>query len=256
MLRTFRENPYLGAWLAMFRAFSRYFRFQCEGFEHLRGPPSLIVGYHGSPFPVDVFMLSVKIYDELGYMLPAIWLRAWGQLPLLRNMVPALDGYLGEPSAEAMQKLVRDGKHLVVLPGGSREGLRPFWRRYQVDWGDRVGYLKLALKHDLPIVPVASSGTDEGWVGLVDGYGLSKRLFGHGGVPLWLGVGPTGLWPLSPPWPIKVRQRLGPPIDLRALRRPGQSDDDFLHAASSHVQRVVQGMLDDLNRPKIGRGSR
>lgn len=241
-------NPYLTAWLTLFRGMSKYFRFECEGFEHLRACASLIVGYHGSPFPVDVFMLSTRVYDELGYMLPAIWLRTWGNVPMLRAMVPALSGFLSEPSPEEMDALIRERKHLVVLPGGSREGMRPFWRRYRLEWGDRVGYLKLALKYDLPVIPIASSGTDEGWWGLVDGYRLSKRLFGHGGVPVWLAVGPVGLWPFSPPWPVKVRQRIGAPIDLRSLRRPNQSEDEFLSAANEHVQRVVQGMLNELNQ--------
>jgi len=162
-------------------------------------------------------------------------------------MVPALSGYLGEPPPDAMRDLIGQGKHLVLLPGGSREGLRPFWRRYRVDWGDRVGYLKLALRYGLPIVPVASSGTDGGWIGLVDGYRLSKRLFGHGGIPLWLGIGPMGLWPLSLPWPVKVRQRLGAPIDLETLRRPGQTDDELIQGANALVQSTVQAMLDDLN---------
>lgn len=242
-----RGNPYLALWLLTFRSFSRYFRFDCEGFENLRGKSCLVVGYHGSPFPVDVFMLSVKVYDELGYMLPAIWLRTWGSAPVLRQMVPALSGFLGEPSPDAMRDLIDQGKHLVLLPGGSREGLRPFWRRYRLDWGDRVGYVKLALTYRLQIVPVASSGTDGAWIGLVDGYRLSKRLFGHGGVPLWLGIGPMGPWPLSPPWPVKVRQRLGAPIDLESLRRPGQTDDELVESANAFVQRTVQDMLDDLN---------
>lgn len=242
-----RQNPYLATWLTVFRGLSKYFRFECEGFDNLRTRSSLIVGYHGSPFPVDVFMLSARVHDELGYMLPAIWLRTWGQVPVLRAMVPALSGFLSEPDAEDMETLIRERRHLVVLPGGSREGMRPFWRRYRLEWGNRVGYLKLALRYDLPIIPIASSGTDGGWFGLVDGYKLSKRLFGHGGVPVWIAIGPLGLWPFSPPWPVKVRQRIGSPIDLRALRRPDQTEDEFLGEANDHVQRVVQGMLDDLN---------
>jgi 1-acyl-sn-glycerol-3-phosphate acyltransferase len=240
-------NPYLSGWLFLFRTLSKYFRFECEGFEHLRTSTSLIVGYHGSPFPVDVFMLSARVHDELGYMLPAIWLRTWGRIPVLRSMVPALNGFLAEPTPPEMAVLIRRRQHLVVLPGGSREGMRPFWRRYELEWGSRVGYLKLALRYDLPIIPIASSGTDEGWWGLVDGYRLSKRLFGHGGVPVWLAVGPLGLWPFSPPFPVKVRQRVGAPIDLKNLRRPNQSEDEFLRDANDYVKRVVQGMLDELN---------
>src|SRR5437773_690256 len=136
MSETAAPNPYLYAWLTLFRGMSKYFRFECEGFENLRTRTSLLVGYHGSPFPVDVFMLSTRVHDELGYILPAIWLRTWGEIPVLRSMVRALSGFLSEPNSAEMQSLIREGKHLVVLPGGSREGMKPFWRRYRLEWGD------------------------------------------------------------------------------------------------------------------------
>ena len=60
--------PYLKIWLATFKAFSRYFRYEVEGFEHLRDTRSaLVVGYHGGPWAFDLFMLSVRMYEELGY---------------------------------------------------------------------------------------------------------------------------------------------------------------------------------------------
>lgn len=240
-MSTIPPHLYRRAWLAWFGLLRRYFRFQVEGFEHLCGGRSaLLVGYHGMPHPLDVFMLSVEVERRLGYVLPAIWLDSWGKLPLLREMVPALNGFLGRPGPDEMRDLLACGRHLVVLPGGSREGLRPFWRRYTLDWGARRGYLDLARAFDLPIVPMAASGVDGAWLGLNDGYRLSKRLFGHGGVPLWLGLGVGGLWPVAPPWPVRIRLRIGPPLDVRGLE-PEEAD--------RRVRAAVQGLLDELRQP-------
>src|SRR5204863_2173140 len=56
--------------------------------------------------------------------------------------------------------LKSQGEHLVLAPGGTREALRPFWKRQHVDFGRRRGYLRLARAHDMPIIPVVASGVD------------------------------------------------------------------------------------------------
>lgn len=230
------------AWLGWFGLLRRYFRFRVDGFQHLCGGRSaLLVGYHGMPHPLDVFMLSVEVERRLGYVLPAVWLDTWGRLPLLREMVPALNGFVGPPTPADMRALVASGRHLVVLPGGSREGLRPFWRRGRLEWGERRGYLRLAAEWDLPIVPMAASGVDLAWVGLNDGYQLSKRLFGHGGVPLWLGLGIGGPWPFAPPWPVSIQLRIGPPIALADV--PGADPELRLREADRRVRAAVQSLL-------------
>ena len=64
----------------------------------------------------------------------------------------------------------------MVQPGGTREGSRSSRIRYKVDWGKRTGYLKLALKHGLPIVPAAASGVDDTYIGLNNGLKLAKKI--------------------------------------------------------------------------------
>src|SRR5204863_9523534 len=102
-----------------------------------------------------------------------------------------------------------EGEHLVLAPGGTREALRPFWKRHHVDFGRRRGYLRLARAYDMPIIPVVASGVDETFLGLNDGRALSKRLFGRNDVPMWLAVGAGGIWPLALPLPVRIRQRVG-----------------------------------------------
>jgi hypothetical protein len=39
------------------------------------------------------------------------------------------DGSYGEPTDDAIADMKARGQHPIVLPGGTREALRPFWRR-------------------------------------------------------------------------------------------------------------------------------
>ena len=112
-------------------------------------------------------------------------------------------------------------------------------------WGERLGYLRLALEYRLPIIPTAATGTDDAFIGLIDGYSLARRLK-MPKVPLWLGVGPLGPWPLTPPFPVKITQYVGAPIrlddDKRAARNP-----TFLKAWHEKIARTVQDLLDQGN---------
>ena len=83
-----------------------------------------------------------------------------------------------------------------------------------------MGYLRLAIKHRLPIVPVAASGVDDVFIGLCDGYALGKRVRMPYRLPLWIGAGMTGLWPFSLPFPVKIEQHVGEPITPDARGRP------------------------------------
>src|SRR5207253_3176561 len=122
------------------------------------------------------------------------------------------------PDEAAVARAKALGRHFVVLPGGLREALRPFWKQHQVDFGQRRGYIRFADRHSLPIIPVAATGVDRAYLGLNDGYRLSKRLFGHGMYSLWLGVGLGGFYPFALPFPVKIRQRIGPPIHLGPIK--------------------------------------
>src|SRR5262249_33108254 len=83
-----------------------------------------------------------------------------------------------------------------VTPGGAREGCRGLRSRYRVDWGGRVGYLRLALRHGLSVVPVAAAGADGAYIGLNDADRLGRRL---GLARDWTRDSWLGLRPLLPP---------------------------------------------------------
>ena len=238
-------------WLAHWRAYQRYHRFEVHGFEHLEGGRAgLIAGYHGRSVARDMCMLSVYAHDRLGYMPHAIFHKAAERLPITRSIMQGVDGVAG--ADEALAEVVARREHVLVTPGGTSEGCRTFADRYRVSWGRRTGYIRLALRYGLPIVPVAAAGTDDTYIGLNNGDRWSRRLRAPMGLPVWLGLGPLGFWPLSPPFPVKILQLVGQPIELPDL---DPSDKEGLLGSHARVVDAVQGLLDEA-RARLRQGRR
>lgn len=237
----------LALWLGYWRAMARYHRYEVEGIERLDGPGgALIVGYHGRPVAWDLCMLSTRIHERAGYLPHGVFHGFFGHNPALRWFIDGLGAVSGDD--ERLGDVLARGEHLIVLPGGTREGLRSFRHRYEVDWGQRTGYVRLAARLGVPIVPVGASGVDGAFIGLNDGYRLGKALGVPHRIPVWFGVGPTGLWPLSPPWPVKVRQVIGEPVTETAGGRVDPDDRERLLAIHEEVVRRVRGLLDEARR--------
>lgn len=230
-------------WLGYWRLMARYHRYEVTGLEHLLGgSAALICGYHGRPLAHDLCMLTVRLHDELGYLPHGVIHGAFDKNPTLKRFIDSL-GFVTGDSGEMSAAIAR-GEHIIVAPGGTREGCRSFRDRHRVSWGPRTGYVRLAVKYGLPVVPVACSGTDWTYVGLNNGYSLGKAVGMPARLPLWFGLGPLGLWPASPPFPVKLRQNVGTPIHLAALGLTDPNDTAGLEAAHQHITSRVQALLD------------
>ena len=146
----------LRLWLAYWRVLQRYHRYTVDGLEHLDGPrAALIVGYHGRPFAYDMCMLTVALYDRLGYLPHGIVHRGMKHIPVLRWLVDGLGFVTGDdddvaPRRGARRAHRRDARRRA-------RGMSQLSAALSRRWGDGVGYLRLALRHGLPIVPVAAA---------------------------------------------------------------------------------------------------
>jgi hypothetical protein len=231
------------AWLTTFRLLQRYHRYEVVNLEPLLAPGAkLLVGYHGRPLAVDLCMLTVTLHDRLGYLPHGIAHGAFDRIPGMRQVADGLGFVTGD--GPLLAEAVAKGEHVLVQPGGTREGCRDFRHRYQVDWGERLGYLRLAVRYGLPIVPIAGHGMDDAYVGLNDGYAWGKRVGMPGRLPLWLGVGATGLWPLSLPFPVRMTQWVGQPLTAHLAPGFDGADRQALLSVHRRVTGAVQGLLD------------
>ncbi len=167
----------------------------------------------------------------------------------------------GRVEAEAV---LRSGGILVDYPGGDYDVFRPWSARNRIDFGARMGFVRLALRTQVPIVPAVSVGAHETLVVLSRGERFARllgldRMFRIKVMPLVfgppLGVVPGGIptWPL----PAKVTVELGVPIDWRSRYGPAAADDDaIVRECYDEVTGTMQAMLDRLaaerRRPILG----
>jgi 1-acyl-sn-glycerol-3-phosphate acyltransferase len=241
-----RENlP--AAWLLS----SLWFRGEVRGLGNIpETGPVLMVGNHsgGNMTPdTTVFTLAYCAYfgvERPFYQLAHNLVLSMPQLAFLRKYGTVA------ASHENSQKALSAGAALLVYPGGDYEVHRPSWERNKVDFGRRKGFIRLALEHDVPIVPVVSIGGQETALFLSRGEGLAKalrldRMFRLKVLPISLAV-PWGLnigdMLGHLPLPAKITIETLPPIDLRAEFGPDPDVDEIY----DHVQRLMQDTLDAL----------
>jgi len=147
------------------------------------------------------------------------------------------------------------GAAVLVYPGGDEDVFRSFRERNRIHLAGRTGFIRLALRTGVPIVPIVSVGGHETVLVLNDHgriahfLGLDRRFrlktlpFLVG--PPW-GVSP-GDWLFHIPLPAKITVECGRPIDLRARFGDVDPDDrDEVWRCYRYVERRMQVMLDRL----------
>lgn len=247
-------NLQMALWLPYWRAWMFYHRYTVAGLENLDGPQAkLIAGYHGRGLAFDMCMINIAVYDRLHYMPHSLLHRGVALVPWARWLANGLGFFTGD--GPELAAAVERGEHLVVTPGGAAEGCRRWDDSYRVNWGDRVGYVRLAVKYGLPIVPVGAAGADSTYIGLNTGPELGRWL----GLPkdyaylVWTGLGPLGLYPFSPPFPVRMYQIVGTPIDPRAEGATSTDDRDALLRVHRRVTASVQELIDEA-RARVRKG--
>jgi 1-acyl-sn-glycerol-3-phosphate acyltransferase len=212
--------------------------------------PVLLVGNHsgGNTSPDTIaFMLAFSSFFGVE--------RRFHQLA--HNLVlasPGIGSFLSKygtivASHENAEVALEAGSAVLVYPGGDWEVHRPSWQSGRVDFAGRAGFLKLAVRTGVPIVPVVSIGGQETLLVLTRGEGLARALGLH---RFRLKVLPVSLvmpWGVTLgdfvprlPFPAKLTTQVLPPIDL--VEKFGADPD--LDEAYDYVTATMQTTLDAL----------
>jgi 1-acyl-sn-glycerol-3-phosphate acyltransferase len=241
--------------LPLLNALRTYFRAEIEGVENFprEGPFIAVANHNGGPLLPDCWVLASFWWSALGPERPAyamvhdVPLR----VPLLRSFLIKVGGL--RASSENAEKVLGLGAPLLIYPGGELDCLKSFRRRHTVDFHGRTGFIELALKLGVPIVPVVNVGGHEVYVTVFS----SQRLARWSGmswltrvktVPLTLGL-PWGIWltGFMPylPLPSKFVYRVGRPIGL-GHDPDGARDRRVVRKAYARITGVMQEMMDQL----------
>jgi 1-acyl-sn-glycerol-3-phosphate acyltransferase len=230
---------------------SLWFRGDIRGMGNIpEDGPVLLVGNHsGGNLTPDTALLTLAFSTFFGVERPFY--------QLAHNLVLSMPGLgflrrFGTVAASPgnAEQALRSGAVVLVYPGGDWEVHRPSWQSGKVDFAGRKGFIRLALAHDVPIVPVVSIGGQETALFLTRGERLAKglmldRLFRLKVLPISLAV-PWGLnvgdFLGHIPLPAKITTEVLPAIHLR--REFG--DDPDVQEVYDHLMRLMQETLDAL----------
>jgi 1-acyl-sn-glycerol-3-phosphate acyltransferase len=149
---------------------------------------------------------------------------------------------------------------LLVYPGGDYETYRPSWESATLDFDGRKGFARLALEHDVPIVPVVAIGGQETGLFLGRGQRFARalqldRFVRLNVLPPVLGppFGATILdLPLRFPLPAKITITVGQPIDLRERLGADADPQDAYDLVTTNMQRTLTRLGTERTVPVFG----
>jgi 1-acyl-sn-glycerol-3-phosphate acyltransferase len=246
-----------GQWLLA----SLWFRGEVRGLGNIpEDGPVLLVGNHsGGNLSPDTLVFTLAFSTYFGVE------RRFYQLA--HNLVLSMPG-LGflrkygtvAASPENAERALSSGAALLVYPGGDHEVHRPTWEGNTVNFDGRRGFVRLALEHDVPIVPVVSIGGQETALFLSRGEGLAKLLMLDRLLRLKvLPISIAAPWGLNVgdmfghiPLPAKITVEVLPAIHLREQFGPEPDVDEVYDHVTGTMQETLDALAAERRLPILG----
>lgn len=242
--------------------YHHYFRVQTEGWETIPEGQVLLVGSHnGGLAAPDMVMTIYDWFRRFGTQRLVYGLsheNLWKVMPPLANLAMEIGSIAAHPKMAIAA--IRKGASILVYPGGAQDVFRLHRDRHKIEFAGRVGFIKLALREELPIVPIVSHGAHDTLIVLADLYEQAKTLHQWGipwlgdadpevfpvylGLPWGLAIGPLPNFPL----PIPIKTQVCPPIYFPHYGRDAARDRDYVRACAEKVQSQMQQQLNELAR--------
>lgn len=246
-----------------------YFRVDLDGWDNVPEGQALFVGNHNGLLTFEILMLLYSWWKRFGNSRRVLGLAHGVALnnPFFRWFTPRIGAIPADPelAVEALKKKYS----LLVYPGGEKESMRPFAQRKKVEFYNRKGFVRLALKAKVPIVPVVSCGAHETYVildrgeDLAEKLGLTKKFRLHG-MPItfrsiffmWcvasglvtffpLLLAPAAFFSIFIPLPAKMTFRVLPPVDVCSMVDPSLSEEQNVQAIYDRIVAIMQSVLTD-----------
>lgn len=237
-----------------------YFRVKTDGWEHVPAGKVLLIGSHnGGMAAPDTLMMTYDWFCRFGAARPIYALmepKMWQVFPAAARLAAQMGALQANPQM-ALAALQQDAS-LLIYPGGVQDVFRPYSLRDRICFGGQRGFIKLALRQAVPVVPLISRGAHATLIVLADLYPQLQRLH-QWGMPWLLGIDP-GVFPiyLGLPWgigvgplpnlplPVPLRTRVCPPIYFERSGEAAARDRAYVDYCYQQVVTLMQAELDRL----------
>ena len=220
-----------------------YFRVDARGVKNVpEKGPAIVVANHSGALPYDGVMLHLAVYHEgqrrrLVRFLVEDFVFA---TPLLGEFIGRLGGV--RACHENATRLLEKGELISVFPEGTKGVGKTFDERYKLQRFGRGGFVRLAMRTGVPIVPAAVIGAEEIHPIIWKSYALAKP-FGLPFIPFtptfpWLG--PLGLVPLPTKWRIVFAE----PVPFDGFDPADAEDEKLVLREADKIKARVQRLID------------
>jgi len=252
-----RSERIRGIARALYEPVYRYWlRVEWEGMEHIPlDGGALLVGNHGGAIPSDAPSVMHGIERELLRPVYGLAENLFRSIPVVGTLWSRAGGVPAHP--DNAYRLLHDEQQLVlVFPEGTKATGKLWRERYQLRRFGRGGFVEIAMRAGVPVVPMAIVGNDETMPILVKSDRLAKLLH----LPYFpvtanqFVYGPVLGYVV--PLPAKLRIRVMPPIHFTVP--PGQEryNRGVVMDEAERIRDIIQVAVHDMleTRRSVWRG--
>jgi len=234
------------------RTLARYHRSEVRHIERVPSGGALYVGNHNAGvYTPDTFIFGAAVYRAHGVDAVPFGLghEVILQLPLFNQLLAPLGAV--RASHENGERVLRAGKKALVYPGSDYDAMRPYRLRDRVIFDERRGYMRLALKTGVPIVPIVAAGAHSAIVVIDDLRWLAKLIGADRYLrlkvwplvltfPWGLTLGPP---PPFIPFPSRIVIEVLEPMTFDRVGEQAAADAAYVDACSERVRLAMQAVL-------------
>jgi len=216
-----------------------YFRVDAEGLEHVPAEGgALLVSNHSGVVPPDAAAIMHAIETHLGRPVYGMAEHLFKTLPWVSTMWARVGGVSAHP--ENAHRLLHDEQQLsLVFPEGAKGPAKTFGERYQLARFGRGGFVEVAMRAGVPVIPIAFVGAEEAMPNFMNIPGLAKVI----GMPFAPVAFPVYL-------PSKMRFRVLPPVHFPDKPNMPRYSKGRIMEYSDTIRDMIQQEIYDMLRQR------
>ncbi len=225
--------------------YSSWFRTEWEGLEKIPAAGgALLIGNHAGAIPSDAPVIMHGIETELGRPVYGLADYFFRTVPVVGTLWSRAGGVPARPD-NAYRLLHDQGQLALVFPEGIKGPSKPYSDRYQLRRFGRGGFVEIAMRAGVPVVPIAIVGSEETMPILLQLPQLA-RVLGLPHLPVtanMLALGPLGL---VVPLPAKMRLRVLDPVVFDVEPNQDRYPKSRVMEESERIRQSMQSALYDM----------
>ena len=227
--------------------YSKWFRVEWDGMEKIpTHGGALLVGNHAGAIPSDAPVIMHGIEKELGRPVYGLADHFFRTVPVIGTLWARGGGVSARP-ANAYRLLKEQGQLVLDFPEGTKATSKSFTDRYQLRRFGRGGFVEIAMRAGVPVVPIAVTGSEETMPTLFRVPALAKVL-GLPYFPITANVMVAGPLGYVMPLPAKFNLRVLDPIEFDVPPDQERYSKSRVMEESERIRNLIQETVYDMLR--------